>query len=104
MTKLYFILTFIVVASLSSFGTNEPKVGQNYPNPATKITTINVEYEGSVATLTIFTILGEELQVIPIMKPGNINVDVSNLPAGVYMYTLNVDGVKVTKRMTVKKA
>lgn len=83
---------------------NEPTLGQNYPNPANKITTIQVEYVGSHASLTIFTILGEKLKVIPIMSSGKLLIDISILPDGVYMYTLNVDGNKVTKRMTVKKA
>jgi hypothetical protein len=104
MKKIYAILSLVLVLNFTAFSVNDPEVGQNYPNPATKITTIFVDFDGNEASLTIYTILGEKLKVIPIMEPGNITVDVSNLPAGVYMYTLNVDGVKVTKKMTVKKA
>lgn len=98
-----FISTFFLLLIFSGWAGNDPKMAQNYPNPAKEKTVIELDYTGNNATLTVYNVLGESIREIKIEKPGKFELNVSNLPDGVYLYTLDVDGYKVTKRMTVKK-
>ena len=85
------------------FATDGGKLGQNYPNPAKEKTYVNVEFSSAEATLTLSSILGEVLQVHKLPQSGTFMLDVTNIPEGVYFYTLDADGHKVTKKLTVKK-
>ena len=81
-------------------------LSQNVPNPATGETTIRYTLEnGGDVQLDIFDVTGK---VVMSFDQGTqaggsyqINFNTSNLEAGVYFYTLNVDGQKVTRRMVV---
>ncbi len=87
---------------------------QNYPNPFNPTTTIKysipklngVEAHGR-ASLRIYNILGEEIVTLVNQKqaPGNYTVqfDASNLPSGVYFYTLRVGDFVATKKMILMK-
>ena len=86
-----------------AFAAEGDKLGQNYPNPAKEKTYVNVEFSSSVATLTLSSILGEVLQVQKLPNSGTFVIDVTNIPEGVYFYTLDADGHKMTKKLTVKK-
>jgi flagellar hook assembly protein FlgD len=76
------------------------------PNPANGNTTIQYSLKNAGAvTLTITDITGK---VVYTSNEGNkaagdhsVNVNTENMNAGVYFYTLNVDGVSVTNKMTV---
>lgn len=81
---------------------------QNYPNPFNPVTTIkfSLPVEDNVK-LTIFNILGEELQVI---INGKLNCgvhqykfDASTLPSGIYLYQLNTDNFTDTKKLILMK-
>lgn len=78
------------------------KLGQNYPNPATGKTIIDVSFATSEATLIIYNVLGKVVEEIAVYDK-KIILDVTNYPEGVYLYTLEADGEKVTRRMTVRK-
>ena len=78
------------------------KLGQNYPNPATNKTIIDVSFGSSGATLVIYNVLGKVVEEITVLDK-KIILDVTNYPEGVYLYTLEADGEKVTRRMTVRK-
>ena len=82
---------------------NVTKLGQNYPNPASGKTYVNVEFSSPQATLILSNILGETLQVLKLPHSGTFVIDVTEMPEGVYFYTLDADGHKATKRLTVKK-
>lgn len=77
------------------------KVGQNYPNPAIDKTYIEAIFEGQ-ATLTVYNVVGKVIEARVTTK-SLIVLDVSNYTEGIYLYTLESGGEKVTKRMTVKK-
>lgn len=77
------------------------KLGQNYPNPAIGKTYIEVSYEGA-ATLTIYNVVGKVVEELTVTS-NIITLDVSNYTEGIYLYTLESNGEKMTKRMTVKK-
>jgi Secretion system C-terminal sorting domain len=81
-------------------------LGQNIPNPATGETTIryNLAAAGDVQ-LDIFDVTGK---LVMSFDQGNqstgsyqINFSTENLEAGVYFYSLNVNGSKITRRMVV---
>ncbi|NWF90102.1 MAG: T9SS type A sorting domain-containing protein [Ignavibacteriaceae bacterium] len=80
----------------------------NYPNPFNPTTTIyyDVKDHGFV-NLTIFDILGREvLNLVNEDKEEgqySIDFDASNLPSGVYIYTLRVNDFTASKKMTVLK-
>ncbi len=87
---------------------------QNYPNPFNPTTTIkysipaNAGVETLHATsLRIYNILSEEIATLVNEKqsPGNYSVqfDASNLPSGVYFYTLRVGDFVATKKMIFLK-
>ncbi len=83
-------------------GNDEIKLGQNYPNPAVDKTYINVNFTSPKATLTVYNVLGTVIERRVIVDQ-QIVLDVSNYTEGVYLYTLEADGQKMTRRLTVKK-
>ena len=74
-------------------------LSQNYPNPFNPTTTIrfaipsNVKSEMSNVKIIIYDVLGREVQTLvnENLSPGTYEVDFdgSNLPSGIYYYTLN---------------
>ncbi len=80
---------------------------QNTPNPFSKTTIIQYELTdaNAEATIKVFSLKGELLQSIPVTeKRGQISLEISDLPAGIYTYSLIVDNVIVdTKKMVLSK-
>ncbi len=93
---------------------------QNYPNPFNPTTTIKytipqinnvetlfAESGGHATSLRIYNILGEEVAILVNEKqsPGNYTVqfDASDLPSGVYFYTLRVGDLVASKKMVLLK-
>lgn len=82
-------------------------LNQNMPNPANNSTTISYSLAkaGSNVVLEVYDVTG---QLVETVDQGNkvagahqIELNTADYAAGVYFYTLNVDGVKVTKRMVI---
>ena len=81
-------------------------INQNYPNPFHGETSIDLNFKRSCdATVTITDIMGKEILVEKYAKvpSGNstIHINVGEIPAGVYLYTIEADGVKSTQRLMV---
>ena len=87
---------------------------QNYPNPFNPSTTINYsipnvgsDFSLSNVTLKVYDILGCEVAELVNQKhnPGNykIQFDGSNLPSGIYFYTLHTNNFSITKSMVFLK-
>lgn len=105
------LLTLCMAVGLMSFQTVFPtsydtqgskiKLGQNYPNPAIGKTYIEASYDGE-ATLTVYNVVGKVIEA-RVVTSSMIVLDVANYTEGIYLYTLECNGEKVTKRMTVKK-
>ena len=105
------LLILFMAVGLMSFQTVSPtsfdteggniKLGQNYPNPAIGKTYIEVSFQGD-ATLTVYNVVGKVIES-RVVTNDMIVLDVSNYTEGIYLYTLESNGEKVTKRMTVKK-
>lgn len=80
----------------------------NYPNPAADFTTVEFSTvnEGN-ATLKVTDLTGKQIANHNLGKVVNgvnkFDLNTSNYSAGVYVYTLNVDGIQVTKKFVVAK-
>ena len=106
----YFILlSSLIIAQESDISTpNKFSLEQNYPNPFNPSTTIRYSIPSpSSVQLKIYNILGNEIATLvnEELAAGNYNVeyDASNLPSGIYFYTLTTDGFSETKKMTLVK-
>ncbi len=82
-------------------------LGQNYPNPFTKSTTIDYSLTSpSNISLEVYDITGRQIMVMNegLKATGNhkITVDGSSLNTGVYYYTLIADDTRLTKRMVIE--
>ena len=76
-----------------------------YPNPATN--RVNFDYKlnsNSNATISIVNLLGSVVKRVNLNPASNkISIDVSDLPQGVYFYSIDVDGkVYKTQKLIVK--
>jgi hypothetical protein len=78
---------------------------QNYPNPANCNTSIPVSVpQGKNATLFVSNLTGQYMEIISVLSNTNeIELDVSDYPAGMYLYSIEIDGkVMETRRMIVE--
>jgi hypothetical protein len=82
-------------------------ISESYPNPAASDVNINYSLTPgwNQANLAIYSMLGSQVQSVNLNEnQGTLNLDVSSLPAGLYFYTLVVDGNAInTKKMLVTK-
>ena len=82
------------------------RMDQNKPNPFSESTviTLNIPEQTQKASIIIYDMSGKQVQNIAVSERGETNITVyaSDLTAGMYIYTLLVDGkVSVTRRMIV---
>ncbi len=68
-----------------------------YPNPATDRLTL--AYNPSVKQLSLVNLLGQSLKVLEINASGQMEVDISNLPSGVYFVRVNEQVLKKFVKM-----
>lgn len=92
----------------TGFSDETAKLYQNAPNPFSAETVIEyyVPTDALAASLYVFTLSGELLQSLPIgsFGHGSVTISGSTLQAGMYVYSLVVDGQMVdTKRMILTK-
>ena len=85
----------------------EPALGQNIPNPFESATRIPAYLPMNVkkAEIMFYGNDGKNLQTLQINDRGNVSVEVdaATLAAGVYSYTLFVDGKPVETKRMIKK-
>ena len=84
------------------------RMDQNKPNPFSESTviTLNIPRNAQAASIFIYDMSGKQVQSLPVIERGETNITVyaSDLTAGMYIYTLVVDGkVSVTRRMIVSE-
>jgi hypothetical protein len=85
--------------------TNVFGLTQNVPNPFTKesIVKYNLEKNVNSATFTVTDIMGRVISSEKVeTTTGSHSIKLSSYAAGVYYYTLNVDGNTTTKKMIVE--
>ncbi|RLD49532.1 MAG: hypothetical protein DRI97_18035, partial [Bacteroidetes bacterium] len=98
--------TYVGIDDNAAANTADITVGQNIPNPATGNTTIQIS-SNTVAPVRVdvSNMIG---QTVISVNPGvingsmNVNLDVSNLEAGVYFYTVTIANERVSNRMIVR--
>jgi hypothetical protein len=81
---------------------------QNYPNPFNPVTSLRFDLPSdNLVKLVIHDILGREMKILvnSQLKAGfhNIDFEASELPSGIYFYTINTAGFKDTKKMILLK-
>ena len=82
------------------------RMDQNKPNPFSESTVIalGIPSNAQAATIFIYDMSGKQVQSFPVSERGETDITVyaNDLAAGMYIYTLVVDGkVAVTRRMIV---
>ncbi len=101
----------ISASSGAGIATNDAaglSLDQNMPNPSNGNTIVNYSMnDAGNVFFTINDITGKELMNVNEGKQTagahQVEFNTSNLPAGVYSYTLNVDGKRLTKRMVISE-
>jgi hypothetical protein len=84
------------------------ELNQNYPNPfnPTTMLSYNLKVDGNVK-LTVFNLVGQSVRTLVdgFQKAGyyEVNFDANDLPAGIYLYKLQVGDYSSVKRMTLVK-
>ena len=86
---------------------NDYDVLQNYPNPASGLTTVNVNIrKTSDLSLEVVNMMGQVVMTVDagVAQPGmnRIKFDVSNLTSGAYFYTVKAGESSVSKKMIVE--
>jgi hypothetical protein len=81
---------------------------QNYPNPFNPKTSISFDLEQSgFVKLTVYNPMGQQVTAVVSgeMPAGShtVTFDASNLPSGMYLYRLEVNGFSATKKMLLMK-
>ncbi|PKV50190.1 putative secreted protein (Por secretion system target) [Aquimarina sp. MAR_2010_214] len=77
-------------------GVKEINTTRIYPNPFTK--SIQFKFGKSHANVTIFDALGRIVMALKTIESGK-SIDLSNLDKGLYMVTIEKEGIKETKRI-----
>jgi hypothetical protein len=94
---------------LTGLSTNSNEVftiGQNYPNPFTGTTYVDLNMKrNATVSVTVMDIVGREIYNVsqPATAGKNqIEINLGAIPSGVYFYTIIADGVKETRKMIVE--
>ncbi len=98
--------TYVGIDDNSAANATDITVGQNIPNPATGNTSIEIS-SSTVAPVTVevSNMIGQTVQTVNagvINGTMKVNLDVSNLEAGVYFYTVTIANERVSNRMIVR--
>jgi hypothetical protein len=96
----------VIEVDLGSPGKFE--LSQNYPNPFNPVTTIKfLLSESGYVKLTVYNIVGEQVAVLVdgFREKGvyTINFNAENLPSGLYIYTIDSNGSKQSRKMILAK-
>lgn len=83
-------------------------LSQNYPNPFNPSTKINYTLaQAGYVTLKVYDMLGNEIATLvdgeKLAGEHSVNFDASRFSSGMYVYQLNVNGVRISNKMTLMK-
>jgi len=101
-------LAVIKLAFQDSSGVSSNLLKQNYPNPFNPTTTIEFNLpERSYVELNVYNVLGVKLTTLIQGVKGagtySVKFDASKYPSGLYIYELQTDKFKQTKKMIYLK-
>jgi len=97
----------IAILNIEKNAANNVELNQNSPNPFSSYT--KIDYNSSRATkgkFYVMNLLGEivfERSITAKEGVNSINFDGTDLQKGMYLYSIEIDGVKMTKRMIIQK-
>jgi N-acetyl-anhydromuramyl-L-alanine amidase AmpD len=105
------IQTDAVVSAVTASSGMVPEsivLGQNFPNPFNPATTITFTLnKDAMVTLKVYDLLGREISTIIRGKTAKgdhaVVFDASELPSGIYFYTLTGDHFSTTRKMVLMK-
>lgn len=94
--------------AFDNYAVKNYSLNQNYPNPFNPTTTISIDLaESGYTLLRVFDVLGREVNrpIDQIMPRGRHAVlfDGRDLPSGVYLYQLDINGFSAQKKMILMK-
>ena len=100
--------TLVTVENETPTIPQEFNVSQNYPNPFNPSTTINYAVkEVGLVKIKVYDILGSEVAELVNQSKEvgyhSVEFNASNLPSGVYIYTLKVNGYSASQKMLLLK-
>ena len=83
-------------------------LNQNYPNPFNPSTILSYTLKSDAQVkLTVFNLVGQSVQVLfdgyQVAGDYEVTFDATDLPAGIYLYKLQVGDYSSVKRMTLVK-
>jgi hypothetical protein len=95
------------VVGVKELKNNLMEVGQNYPNPSNGSTVIPVNFkQAGDATVTVTNLIGQVVYSKNFTNNSiglnNLEVNMNNTNAGVYIYSVETEGYKVTNKMIVE--
>ncbi|MCD4735147.1 MAG: T9SS type A sorting domain-containing protein, partial [Bacteroidales bacterium] len=98
---------YLFVGEKENIAFSSNHVSQNYPNPASDYTYVNVEVNTSTTLqMEVYNLMGEKVMEINkgVVNPGlhRIDMNTSAFSSGIYFYTVFVEGKEVTKKMIIK--
>lgn len=98
---------FTITGTASEKPASSNFVSQNYPNPFNGSSNIELNLgSASTVSLEVYNLVGQKVYEIPArsLQPGNhiMTIDANGLKAGVYAYSVNINGEKITRKMVVK--
>ena len=75
-----------------------------FPNPATQAVSINYQMNEAGGELLVSDLLGHTVMSLPLKAAkGNVTLDVSNLPKGIYIYSIRQKGINsAAKKLIVR--
>lgn len=77
-----------------------------YPNPSNGIVMVQLNLANAKdIQINVYNLLGEEVDVYSVTNAvsGNVKVDLSRFPAGVYLLKINADGESTSKKVVLNK-
>ncbi len=99
--------TVAYIVDIESIETSTISMSQNFPNPANNSTSITYSIPANGEVLfTISSIDGQVLYNKTIKNKlfvQTIDINVSHLASGIYFYSMEFNGQRITKRMSIKR-
>ncbi len=86
---------------------NKIKISQNMPNPASDLTSFYLQLpSASLAAVSVTNLLGQVVYSIPAKQYGSglntITIPCEKLASGIYLYTVEINGEKISNKMIVE--
>jgi hypothetical protein len=102
------VFTISATPSFSAATISEYALHQNFPNPFNPETKITFDLvDGGFVNLAIYNLLGQQVSTLvnANMEAGRhvVNFEANNLPSGLYLYRMDVNGFSAQKKMVLMK-